>query len=56
MFLGTYLTPINEISNQKCAIISGIWKPLTLKIRIYEARLTEINDYLDLFTGSYVIG
>ena len=52
---GKYPPPINAISKQKRAIRCDMRKPRTRKIRRYTLCLTNINDYLTVLQGFYVI-
>ena len=47
-----YFPPINALSKQKCAMGRVIRKPQYLPFKIFVARLTKINNYLPLFSGS----
>ena len=50
MVLGTYLFPVNSISNKKRAMRPGARNPCKLNTRRYAALLTQLNEYLIAFT------
>ena len=50
--LGIYFTPINALSNQKCAMLLGTRNPHKLKVRRYADYMIELNEYLSYFPGS----
>ena len=47
-----YVFPVNSLSKQKRAMRRGIRNPLKLKLRLYAARIIDINKYLSEFPGS----
>ena len=47
-----YFFPINALSKQNRAIHRGMSKPRALPMKIFAARLTELNNYFPLFPGS----
>ena len=50
--LTLYFSPVNFLSKQKGVMRRRTRKPRGLKVRLYAARLININDYLDSFPGA----
>ena len=51
LVLGVYFPPVNYLSKKKRAMRCGMRKPRGLKVRLYAARLIDLNEYLDFSLG-----
>ena len=51
---GTYLFPVNTLSNKKCTMIHSMRKSHGLKVRRYAALLIGFNWYLAVFPGAKI--
>ena len=47
-----YFFPINALSKKRCSMRRVMHKPQDIPFKSFAARLTELNKYLTLFTGS----
>ena len=50
--LGTYFYLVNTMPEQKCAMSCGMRKLHGFKVRLYAARLNDLNEYLATFHGT----